>query len=52
MSSDFANPYDSEANPSEPSEGNGASAENISASAVNSSQTDETTAKKPRSRKI
>ncbi len=48
MSSDSANPYDSEANPFQPLEGNVTNDSGaVSASAVDSSQTDETTAKKP-----
>ncbi|MBC7973218.1 MAG: efflux RND transporter periplasmic adaptor subunit [Verrucomicrobia bacterium] len=53
MSSDHAYPSDSEADQSQPIEGNVATDSGaVSASAVDSGSTDETTAKKPRSRKV
>lgn len=53
MLSDHANPSGSEADQSQPIAGNVATdSEAISASTIDSSQTDETTAKKPRSRQV
>lgn len=53
MSPGRANPSDSEVDQSQQFEGNGVNDSGaVSASAVDSSQTDETTAKKPRSRKV
>jgi len=53
LSSDRANPYDAEAKTSQLFEGNGAkNTESSLESAVDASQTDEATAKKPRSRRV